>query len=40
MRLIAFAITTTVSTVTSGGEVGREHDVLVARERDAEVQHA
>ena len=38
MRLIALAITTTVSTVTSGGEVGREHDVLVARERHAEVQ--
>ena len=39
MRFIAFARNTTASTVTSGREVRRQHDVVVARERDPEVQH-
>ena len=39
MRLIAFAITTTHEHGDERREVGREHDVLVARERHAEVEH-
>ena len=39
IRLIALASSTTASTVTQRREVGRQHDVLVARERNAEVEH-
>ena len=39
MRLIAFARTTTVEDRHERRHVGREDDVVVARERDAEVQH-
>ena len=39
MRLIALASTTTVRHGDERREVGREHDVLVAGERDAEEEH-